>query len=59
MFRKNIVSPKPTVKRLQQVYLVLPIHVTKDTREAPLCERVGKTPKASPGAVSAVQIDTF
>ena len=59
MFRKNIVSPKTTVKRLQQVYLVLQSRVTKDTREAPLCERVGKPPKASPGAVSAVLIDTF
>ena len=59
MFRESIVSPKPTVKRLQQVYLVLPLHVTKDTREVLLCEHVVKPPKASPGAVSAVLIDTF
>lgn len=59
MFRENIVLPYTTVKRLRQVYLVLPIHVTKDTREVPLYGRVAKPPKASPGDVSAVLIDTF
>lgn len=59
MFRENIVSPKPTVKRLRQVYLALTLHVSLDTKEVLLCGRVVKPPKASPGAVSAVLIDTF
>lgn len=59
MFSKNIVSPKPTVKRLRQVYLLLTLHDSLDTKEVLLCERVVTPPKASPGAVSAVLIDTF
>ena len=62
MFRENIVSPNPTVKRLRQVYLDSldsSRHELRCNAKALLCEHVVTLPEASPGAVSAVLIVLF